>query len=101
MKISFNVFPRQLFGDHTHLFTEQSLAKLNNLIGVETLAEWRFGADIMDLYRSILVNLELNQSSKKMIDYVNEGLGAKIDELQAVIDQNHFCSDIHVVAKKS
>ena len=96
-----NVFPRQLFGDHTHLFTEQSLAKLNNLIGVETLAEWRFGADIMDLYRSILVNLELNQSSKKMIDYVNEGLGAKIDELQAVIDQNHFCSDIHVVAKKS
>ena len=55
----------------------------------------------MDLYRSILVNLELNQSSKKMIDYVNEGLGAKIDELQAVIDQNHFCSDIHVVAKKS
>ncbi len=96
-----NVFPRQLSGAHTHLFTEQSVKKLNNIIGIETLAEWRFGADVMDLYRSILVNLQLNQSSKKMIDYVSEGLGVKIDELQAVIDQNLFCSDIHVVAKKS
>ena len=96
-----NVFPRQLFGDHTHLFTEQSIKELNRLMGVESLSEWRFGTDVMDLFRFIVVNLQHNNSSQKMIDFVNEGFGTKIDELQSIIDENHFCSDIHVVAVKS
>ncbi len=96
-----NVFPRQLFGDHTHLFTEQSINKLNELIGVKSVSEWRFGADVIDLYRFILVNLQSNNSSQKMIEYVDEGFGTKIDELQSILDINHFCSEIHVVATKA
>lgn len=96
-----NVFPRQLFGDHTHLFTEQSIKQLNESMKVRSVAEWRFGADIMDFYRFIFVNLKKNKASKKMIKQVSEGIASKIDELQSVLDTNHFCSEIHVVAIKS
>ena len=96
-----NVFPRQLFGDHTHLFTEQSIVELHNQMNVKPLNEWRFGTDIMDLNRIILINLESNNSSQKMIKFVNEGFATKIDELQSVLDMNHFCSEIHVIATKA
>ena len=96
-----NVFPRQLVGDHTHLFTEKSIEELHNKMDVNSLNEWRCGTDIMDLYRAILVNLQSNNSSQKMIEFVNEGFATKIDELQTILDMNHFCSEIHVVATKA
>ena len=98
--ISKNVFPRQLSGGHTHLFTEQSLQKMNAIIGVQSIAEWRFGTDIMDLYRHTITNLHKNNSSQKLIDYLYKGFGEKIDEIQSIFDKNHFCSEIHCVASK-
>ena len=95
-----NVFPRQLSADHTHLFTEKSICKMHDLIGVNSIGEWRFGTDIMDMYRSLLINLQSNNSSQKMIDYMNKGFGIKIDDIQSILDKNHFCSEIHVVASK-
>ena len=95
-----NVFPRQLSADHTHLFTESSISKMNNLIGVRSIGEWRFGTDIMDLYRHLLINLQTNQSSQKMIDFLHSGFGEKIDEIQSILDENHSCSEIHVIASK-
>jgi hypothetical protein len=50
---------------------------MNQLIGVKSIAEWRFGTDAMDLYRHILTNLQANQSSQKMIDFLYEGFGKK------------------------
>jgi len=35
-----------------------------------------------------------------MIEFLYEGLGSKIDELQNILDSNHSCSEIHVVAVK-
>ena len=61
-------------------------------MNVRSLGEWRFGADIMDLYRFILVSLQANKASEKMIKQVNEGLGTKIDKLQNVLDGTIFCS---------
>ena len=95
-----NVFPRQLSGGHTHLFTEMSIKKMNSLIGVEPVAEWRFGTDTMDLYRHLIVNLQSNNSSEKMVKFLNNGLGKIIDEIQAVFDKHHFCSEIHLLATK-
>jgi SAM-dependent methyltransferase len=95
-----NVFPRQLSGEHTHLFTEQSMQKMNEIIGVQSIAEWRFGTDIMDLYRHTIINLQKNNSSQKLIDYLHKGFGEKIDEIQSIFDNNHFCSEIHCVASK-
>lgn len=95
-----DVFPRQLSGGHTHLFTEQSIAKMNELIGVKTVSEWRFGTDVIDLYRHILVNLQKNNASQKMMNYLFTGFGKKIDKIQSIFDKNHFCSEIHCVASK-
>lgn len=94
------VFPRQLSGDHTHLFTENSIKEMNELIGVKSLAEWRFGTDAMDLYRQTLTTLQKNKSSQKLMDYLHTGFGQKIDEIQSIFDRNHFCSEIHCVAEK-
>ena len=95
-----NVFPRQLSGGHTHLFTEMSIKKMNEIIGVEPVAEWRFGTDTMDLYRHLIVNLQSNNSSEKMVKFFNMGLGKIIDEIQTVFDKHHFCSEIHLIASK-
>lgn len=54
----------------------------------------------MDLYRAILIILEYNNSSQKMIKFVNKGFATKIDERQSVLDMNHFCLEIHVVTTK-
>lgn len=95
-----NIFPRQLSGGHTHLFTEQSIAWLHENRKLNVLAEWRFGTDIMDLYRSMRVELTKKRASPKLISFLNEGLGRNIDQLQAVFDTKHFCSEIHCLAVK-
>lgn len=95
-----NIFPRQLSGGHTHLFTDKSIKKMNEIIGIQSVAEWRFGADIMDLYRHILTNLQGNKSSQKMIDFFNVGFVENIDNFQSIIDKSHFCSEIHLIAAK-
>ena len=73
---------------------------MNDMIGVAPVGEWRFGTDIMDLYRSLIVSMQLNGVSQKMIDHVYNGFGSKIDDMQKVLDLNHSCSEIHIVAIK-
>jgi hypothetical protein len=94
------VFPRHLSGGHTNLFTENSLLKLNELLGVEPIAEWRFGTDFMDLYRSLITMINKNGGSKRFLEASISGLKPKLDELQFILDKAHFCSQIHCVAKK-
>ena len=98
--VSDDIFPRQLSGGHTHLFTEDSISKMHKIIGVSSIGEWRFGTDFMDLYRHLMVKLEARNVSKKMADFLYNGFGSKIDELQNILDSNHSCSEIHVVAVK-
>jgi SAM-dependent methyltransferase len=95
-----DVYPRQLSGGHTHLFTEESLQKMQKIIEVESIAEWRFGTDAMDLYRHLITMLAKNNSSQKLIDLIDNGLGTKLDEIQTIFDKNHFCSEIHCISKK-
>jgi len=95
-----DIFPRQLSGGHTHLFTEESLQRMNSLIGVRPVAEWRFGTDVTDLYRSVLTSLRKNRVSQQLIERLDKGLATSIDDIQAVFDRSHFCSEIHCVAAK-
>jgi SAM-dependent methyltransferase len=95
-----DIFPRQLSGGHTHLFTESSISKMNAICKIEPIAEWRFGTDIMDLYRSLLLSLKAKGASAKLMAVFENGFGPTIDNLQAVLDRNDFCSEIHCVTKK-
>jgi len=73
---------------------------MNSLIGVRPVAEWRFGTDVTDLYRSVLTSLRKNRVSSELIDRLNQGFATKTDDLQAVLNRNHFCSEIHCVTMK-
>jgi len=95
-----NIYPRQLSGAHTHLFTEQSIYELLKIHKLSSIAEWRFGSDIMDLYRSILINLSKNKCSNELISRFESGFASKIDSMQTALDQNNFCSEIHCLVKK-
>jgi SAM-dependent methyltransferase len=95
------IFPRHLSGGHTHLFTEDSLRTMNSLIGVTPVAEWRFGTDVTDLYRSALTSLRKKNVSSRLIEKFEAGFVASIDALQAVLDRDHFCSEIHCVTRKT
>lgn len=98
--VSDDIFPRQLSGGHTHLFTEDSISRMNKIIGVSSIGEWRFGTDFMDLYRHLMVKLQTTNVSKKTVDFLCDGFGSKIDEFQNILDLNHSCSEIHVVTVK-
>ena len=98
--VSDDVFPRQLSGGHTHLFTEDSISEMHKIIGVSSIGEWRFGTDFMDLYRHLMVKMKSKNVSEKTVDFLYDLLGSKIDELQNILDSNHSCSEIHVVAVK-
>jgi SAM-dependent methyltransferase len=94
------VFPRQLSGGHTHLFTEESIRTMNALIGITPIAEWRFGTDLMDLYRGSVTLLQKNKVSAKLTEAFTEGFASSIDDLQSILDRNHFCSEIHCLGTK-
>ncbi len=98
--VSDDIFPRQLSAGHTHLFTEDSITEMNKILNVSSVGEWRFGTDFMDLYRHLTVKLKSKNASEKMIQFLYDGFGANVDELQNILDMNHSCSEIHVVAVK-
>lgn len=94
-----DIFPRHLSSGHTHLFTENSLDLLNKKLGVEPVAQWRFGTDVMDLRRSIDVSLKISDASDYFRERTFRETQKYADDLQAVIDKAHNCSQIHVLAK--
>lgn len=95
-----NVFPRQLSGGHTHLFTDESITWLHKNTNLNSLAEWRFGTDMMDLYRSMRVNLSANGGSNRLLSLFDKNFVGAIDQLQAELDKRHFCSEIHCLLSK-
>lgn len=95
-----NIFPRHLSGGHTHLFTKNSIEKLNELLGVKIISEWWFGADIQDFYRSLIVQNMKNKTSKSMIEFLNKNFLKDIDKIQKIVDKSQFCSEVHILAKK-
>ena len=94
------VFPRQLSGGHTHLYTEESIVKMNEIIGIESIAEWRFGTDAMDLFRSLLVTMNANKVSNNTTKFFSGKFIKVLDKFQKLLDKNHFCSEIHLLGCK-
>lgn len=91
-----NVFPRQLSGGHTHLFTEQSLDYASEkLLDFSVVSDWWFGTDVIDLYRALLVNLGQSQPFAQL--ELKRLMGSVLDELQLVFDQAKLCSEVHRV----
>ncbi len=95
-----NCYNRHAGGTHTHLFQDSSIAYMAERIGFEELTSWKFGSDVMDLYRMICVCLEQN-GNPAMKDYFSERFLPMLDELQMTIDRHEFASEIHSILKRS
>lgn len=95
--LSPNVYNRQLGGDHTHLFTKNSLKYMYDMYGWEPVGEWWFGTDVADLKRTVMVSL--GDQNKDVSNILDCELSAVLDEVQLVIDKRQFCSEVHVLAK--
>lgn len=95
-----NVFNRNLGGAHTHIFTEESLEYLYRENKWDVLGEWRFGTDSADIMRTIVVNLE-KDDNMFLAEIFRTKYESILDDIQLIFDLNKFCSEIHVLVKKS
>jgi 2-polyprenyl-3-methyl-5-hydroxy-6-metoxy-1,4-benzoquinol methylase len=93
-----NIYPRHLGGPHTHLYSKKSLYFISKKFHLQILGEWWFGTDFPDLYRSLL--LSLNYRDKEFIKYFNKIFLKNINKFQSIIDQEKFCSEVHMIFKK-
>ena len=93
------LFNRQLGGAHTHLFSFQSIQYMLSQYHFTEVSSWQFGTDIMDLFRSII--LQLDEYNSKLCDIFQQKFSNLIDPLQLTIDKNDFCSEIHMLVKKN
>jgi 2-polyprenyl-3-methyl-5-hydroxy-6-metoxy-1,4-benzoquinol methylase len=90
---------RVISGTHTHIYTEESLKFMENEFQLERVSEWRFGADILDLYRNLQVSLMRNKASANLSVKFAETFIPIIDSLQLLVDKHNFASEIHVLWK--
>ena len=92
-------YNRHAGGTHTHLFTESSIKYMAENIGFAEYAVWKFGSDIMDLYRMICVSLDQNGNSRLREDFSRRFL-PMLDELQKIVDRHEQASEIHMIIKR-
>lgn len=95
------VFNRQLSAGHTHLYTESSLDALCQEFKFERAAEWWFGTDIVDLYRSVRVTLEQQAAPDAAIATWADQMLPIIDGMQRVIDEKHLASEVHMLLRNT
>tara|TARA_B100000886_G_C20426564_1_gene494394 strand:- start:474 stop:1478 length:1005 start_codon:yes stop_codon:yes gene_type:complete len=94
-----SVYPKQLGGAHTHLYTEQSLNYIFKKYKLRILGEWWFGTDIADLIRSLIVQNKFynTKSFNKLLDkYFNNYL----DKMQNILDVSKKSQEVHMVLTK-
>lgn len=92
-------YNRHLGGTHTHLFSDQSLEYMADKMGFEVKDTWKFGSDMMDLYRFICVTLEQNGNPEAKEIFSQKFLPL-IDSLQLVVDESEFASEVHMLLKR-
>ena len=92
-------YNRHLGGTHTHLFTDSSIEKMAEDMGFEVAYEWRFGSDINDLYRFLMVSMQKNNNAE-FSRYFSDRFVPLMDDLQAVLDKSDFSSELHFILKR-
>lgn len=94
------IFDRMFNGSvHTHMFSNESIDWLCNKYCWEKLGVWRFGADVADLLRIMIVSLE-NKGNSSLAKLLKKKMGPQIDQFQQIVDKAEFCSEIHAVVQK-
>jgi len=90
------VFPRHLAGGHTHLYTERSLDWTCAEFGMTRAAEWWFGADMVDLFRAVTVELARAGGADASPLWA-QMFGTAIDDVQLALDRRKLASEVHML----
>lgn len=88
---------RVLAGAHTNLYTEESLKWIEKKYNLRRVSEWRFGSDILDLYRNLSIKMSKSDFSSVLQKRFKENFVPLIDKLQYSLDDGNFASEIHLV----
>ena len=91
------VMPRHLAAAHTHLFTESSLNWMAGEFKMHRVAEWWFGTDIMDLFRSMTVMLQKSPQTREVAAEWQALFAPLLDDLQIVLDKRKLSSEVHAL----
>ena len=94
-----NCYNRHAGGTHSHLFQDSSIAYMADRIGFEKLSSWKFGSDMMDLYRMICVSLEEGGNGRLKEEFSERFLPI-LDTLQKTVDESESASEIHMILKR-
>ncbi len=94
-----NCYNRHAGGTHTHMFQDSSIAYMADRIGFEKFSSWKFGSDMMDLYRMLCVCLE-QEGNGNLKDFFSEKFLPVLDKLQMTVDESEFASEIHMILKR-
>ena len=97
-----SVFPRHLSSGHTHLYSHSSLNYILDKYSFREISSWHFGADVMDLCRSMLVSMIKNGCSERMLRVFQDDLFPSeiLDQMQNVIDKHFSASEVHMLIAK-
>jgi hypothetical protein len=97
-----NIFPRQLSGGHTHLYSHSSLKYILSKYSFREISSWHFGTDAMDLRRSMLVSMVKNRCSERILRVFQGDLFSPeiLDQMQNVIDNHLAASEVHMLIAK-
>jgi 2-polyprenyl-3-methyl-5-hydroxy-6-metoxy-1,4-benzoquinol methylase len=82
---------------HLQLFTDASIARAMQEANCDIMAEWIFGQDADDLYRSIMIPLQHTHSAAAIVGEQARLLGC-MSGIQAVIDHARLADARHVLA---
>lgn len=92
-------YNRHTGGTHTHLFTNESIETFAKEMGFEVAYRWRFGSDINDLYRFIMVSLA-KEGNPEFASYFSDKFTPVMDELQLALDKAEFSSELHFILRR-
>mgnify|MGYP003984569095 FL=1 len=92
-----NIMPRVLTGGHTHLYTNRSLHWIAEEFELTRVAEWWFGTDIFDLFRSVGITLSSGDRKTELSSLWGEMFPDVIDDLQLVLDKRRLSSQAHIL----
>lgn len=95
------IFNRHLGGAHTHLYSERSIRHFSAEFGFEPVAEWWFGLDLTDLFRSLYVTLAQSAETAALGERIAASFGGHVDALQQTLDAANGSSEVHVLLRKS
>ena len=94
-----NVYPRQLGGYHTNLFSYDSINFISKKFNLKIIGEWWFGSDISDLKRSLFLSSDLKTDFIK--EKFNLLFSRNINELQNILDRSKNSSEVHIIMQKN